>query len=125
MSRIEEALRRARLPQLDEVAPVPDQEPAPPAHVAPRPYLVKDAGSDAIAVPEAAAPAPGPSASRPPRASIPEAAERERAKPEPDIRLDRIRQAPALGGSRSEMLILNPDMPQAVTEQYRKAAASL
>jgi protein-tyrosine kinase len=121
MSRIEEALRRARLAESGEIEAVEVPDPVPAAVVAAWPYLVEDAASEVVASPPPVTFAP-----RPMRAAeLPEKEAREGAQPLPDARADQMRHGPSLAGSRSERLILNPDMPQAVTEQYRKAAASL
>src|SRR4051812_10600255 len=59
MSRIEEALRRARLAESGEMAPVETADPVPPAVIAARPYLVKDTAAE-VTVKTEPLPAPPP-----------------------------------------------------------------
>ena len=133
MSRIEEALRRARLSVLDGVAPSGEAEPAPPPEVVPVLDAVNDAASDSIEVAEAVSAVPEvevwikPVAPElaPPEPDAPAPAAVERWKLVADTLRDPMGRKGKSGEPRSEKLILNPDLPPAVTEQYRKAAASL
>jgi capsular exopolysaccharide synthesis family protein len=154
MSRIEEALRRARLSQLDEPAPVPEPRPDPVPQAVARPYLVRETVTEPVARETVSEPVIKPTVSEPvikptvservvvaaePPAEVKPAeptpiveamvttppAPRQRKKVIEEAHPEPILHSEPHRDPRSEKLILNADMPQAVTEQYRKAAAAL
>jgi protein-tyrosine kinase len=128
MSRIEQALRRAGMSALDDLAPAQDEEASLGPDLVLRQEPVSPAAGDSIELAEALFAAPALTVSSEPaepelRApDLPSVGEQT---PLPDTLREPVGRTGARSERRSEKLILNQEIPQAVLEQYRRVGASL